>query len=57
MYFVVILTSIRMNKAAKNSNVDHSTRANTASISSRSAKINNKMAPNRAVHPSDKRCI
>lgn len=46
-----------MNKAAKNNNVDHSTRANTASISSLSAKINNNIAPKRAVHPSDKRCI
>lgn len=45
--------SISTKSAAKNSSVDHSTRAKIASISSRSESINSKMAPRRAVHPSD----
>lgn len=49
--------SIRMNSAAKNSKVDHSTRARTASISSRSANISSKIAPNNAVQPKDSRWI
>lgn len=48
--------SIRMNKAAKNNNVDHSTLANTDSISSLSASIKSRIAPRRAVHPKDRRC-
>lgn len=45
--------SINMNKPAKNSSVAHSTRAKIDSISLRSAKINNKIAPRSAIHPSD----
>lgn len=48
--------SIRMNRAAKNSNVDHSTLAKMASMSSMSARIIRKMAPSSAVHPKDRRC-
>lgn len=49
--------SIRMNRAAKNNKVDHSTRAKTASMSSRSANISNSSAANNAVQPRDSRWI
>lgn len=47
--------SISTNSAAKNSNVDHSTRAKTASMSCRSDNIKSNTAPSRAVQPSDNR--
>lgn len=45
--------SIKTNSAAKNNNVDHSTRAKTDSKSSRSERIRSSTAPNNAVQPSD----
>lgn len=42
---------MRINKEAKNSNVDHSTLAKTASISSLSDNSSNSKAPRSAVHP------
>lgn len=47
--------SISTNNAAKNNNVDHSTRAKTASMSCRSDSIKSRTAPSSAVQPSDNR--
>lgn len=48
-------TSIKMNKAAKNSSVDHSTLAKIAAISSFSDSKRRRRAPKSAVQPIPKR--
>lgn len=48
-----VRASMRINRAAKKSSVDHSTRASMASMSSMSARMMRNMAPSRAVHPKD----
>lgn len=54
MTFLKVLTSIKINKDAKNSKVLHSTLAKTPSMFSLSAKISKSVAPKNAVHPRER---